>query len=147
MRAERRTRIIALILAVLFTFMQLAGWQISMRYGTTVHQHVFFQKIGMLNGFWLVFAAVFETAFWYAVIDFSFYFLRGRKKRNAAKTQEYGSRVWLITGTALFCCLFFGLLGCWPGIYSYDAQGQLAQAMYPEAAYTMHHPLLHTLFM
>ena len=90
MRAERRTRIIALILAVLFTFMQLAGWQISMRYGTTVHQHVFFQKIGMLNGFWLVFAAVFETAFWYAVIDFSFYFLRGRKKRNAAKTQEQG---------------------------------------------------------
>lgn len=147
MRTERRTRIIALILAVLFTFMQLAGWQISMRYGTSVHQHVFFQKIGMLNGFWLVFAAVFETAFWYAVTDFSFYFLRRRKKRNAARTEEHGSRVWLITGAVLFGCLFFGLLGCWPGIYSYDAQGQLAQAMYPEAAYTMHHPLLHTLFM
>lgn len=147
MRTERRTRIIVLILAVLFTAMQLAGWQISMRYGTSVHQNAFFQSIGMLSGPWLVLAAVFETAFWYAVIDFSFYFLGRRKKRVTAKAGECGRKIWLITGVMLFGCLFFGLLGCWPGIYSYDAQGQLAQAMYPEVGYATHHPLLHTLFM
>ena len=112
----------------------------------------YFQNIGVLSGGQLVFAAVFETAFWYALTDFSFYFLGKyfpgkRKRRSSAKTGEQGKRIWLFAGAGMFGCLFFGLLGCWPGIYSYDAQGQLAQAMYPEAAYTMHHPLLHTLFM
>lgn len=152
MKAERRRRIIVLILAVLFTAMQLTGWQISMRYGTSVHVNEFFQNIGVLSGGQLAFAAVFETAFWYALTDFSFYFLDKyfpgkRKRRSGAKTGEQGKRIWLFVGAGMFGCLFFGLLGCWPGIYSYDAQGQLAQAMYPEAAYTMHHPLLHTLFM
>lgn len=50
MKAERRTRIIVLILAVLFTAMQLVGWQISMRYGTSVHVNEFFQNIGVLSG-------------------------------------------------------------------------------------------------
>ena len=147
MRGEKRTRIIVLVLAVLFTFMQLAGWQISMRYGTSVHRSDIFQSIGMLNGYQLVFAAVFETAFWYAVIDFAFYFLGKRKRRRASKAEMPGRRMWLMVGVLLFFGLFIGLLACWPGIYSYDAQGQLGQAMYPETVYTMHHPLLHTLFM
>lgn len=146
MRKEKRTRIIVLILAVLFTFMQLVGWQISMRYGSSVHRSDFFQKIGMLSGLQLIFAAIFEAAFWYVVIDFSFYFL-GKRKKHIAKTEMPGRRIWLFVGMGLFFCLFIGLLGCYPGIYTYDAQGQLAQAMYPEAPYTMHHPLLHTLFM
>lgn len=155
MRGERRTKIIAIVLAILFTFMQLAGWQISMRYGTSVHRSEFFQNIGVLHGVQLVFAAVFETAFWYAAADFSFYFLGRRKKRRRGGKNELtgggenisGNRVWLLAWIALSGCLFIGLLACWPGIYSYDAQGQLGQAMYPETVYTMHHPLLHTLFM
>lgn len=155
MKTEKRRRVIVLILACLFTLMQLTGWQISMRYGTSVHRNAFFQNIGMLSGIQLVFAAFFEAAFWYAVIDVSFYLLGGRKRnRYARKGGKFiasdttsGRRGWILVGVGLFCCLFLGLLGCWPGIYTYDAQGQLAQAMYPEAAYTMHHPLLHTLFM
>jgi len=153
MRAEKRTRIIVLILAVLFTAMQLTGWQISMRYGTSVHRNAFFQNIGMLSGAQLVLGAVFEMAFWYAVIDFSFYFLGKRKKgrRTGKKRSDITGiserRLWLLTGIGLFLCLLAGLLACFPGIYTYDAQGQLGQAMYPEVAYTMHHPLLHTLFM
>lgn len=155
MKTEKRRRVIVLILACLFTLMQLIGWQISMRYGTSVHRNAFFQNIGMLSGIQLVFAAFFEAAFWYAVIDVSFYLLGGRKRNRYAKKggkftasdTTSGRRGWILIGVGLFCCLFLGLLGCWPGIYTYDAQGQLAQAMYPEAAYTMHHPLLHTLFM
>ena len=155
MKTEKRRRVIVLILACLFTLMQLTGWQISMRYGTSVHRNAFFQNIGMLSGIQLVFAAFFEAAFWYAVIDVSFYLLGGRKRNRYAKKggkftasdTTSGRRGWILVGVGLFCCLFLGLLGCWPGIYTYDAQGQLAQAMYPEAAYTMHHPLLHTLFM
>lgn len=155
MKTEKRRRIIVLILACLFTMMQLAGWQISMRYGTSVHRSTFFQNIGMLSSIQLVFAAFFETAFWYGVIDVSFYLL-GRRKRNryAKKGRKNiasggiaGRRGWILIGVCLFGCLFLGLLGCWPGIYAYDAQGQLAQAMYPEVEYATHHPLLHTFVM
>ncbi len=152
MRTERRRRIIVLILAILFTLMQLTGWQISMRYGTTVHRNAFFQNIGILSGIQFAAAAVFEAAFWYAVIDLSFYFLGKRKKgryagKKKARAGETERRLWPAVGAGLFFCLLIGLLGCYPGIYAYDAQGQLGQAMYPETVYTMHHPLLHTLFM
>lgn len=155
MKTEKRKKVIVFILACLFTGMQLAGWQISMRYGTSVHRNAFFQNIGMLSGIQLVFAAFFETAFWYAVIDVSFYFLEKRKRNRHAKSGKKHAvlngiserKKWIVVGGCLFFCLFLGLLACWPGIYAYDAQGQLAQAMYPEARYTMHHPLLHTLFM
>ena len=147
MRTERRTRIIVLILAVLFTYMQLAGWQISMYYGTSVHRNEFFRNIGVLNGGQLVFTAVFEMAFWYVLTDFSFYFLRKRKKKHTFSAGMPAPRIWFCIGSVLFFCLFLGLLACWPGIYAYDAQGQLAQAMYPEVGYATHHPLLHTLFM
>lgn len=155
MKTEKRRRIIVLILACLFTLMQLTGWQISMRYGTSVHRNAFFQNIGMLSGIQFVFAAFIEAAFWYAVIDVSFYLLGGRKRnRHAKKGEKYtapdtisGRKGWILVGVGLFCCLFLGLLGCWPGIYAYDAQGQLAQAMYPEVEYATHHPLLHTFVM
>lgn len=155
MKTEKRTRTIIVILAVLFTLMQLVGWQISMRYGTSVHTHEFFQNIGELSGLQFVFAMFLEVAVWYAVLDFAFYFLGKRKRSGAIRKKENADlgmgvlkkQIWLITGILLFCGLFVGLLACWPGIYSYDAQGQLAQAMYPEVCYVTHHPLLHTLFM
>lgn len=155
MKMEKRRRIIVLILACLFTLMQLTGWQISMRYGTSVHRNAFFQNIGMLSGIQLVFAAFFEAAFWYAVIDVSFYLLGGRGRSRHLKRRNFDNekmgvserRIWILVGSGLFFCLFMGLLACWPGIYAYDAQGQLAQAMYPEVEYATHHPLLHTLIM
>lgn len=155
MKTEKRRRIIVLITACLFTGMQLAGWQISMRYGTSVHRNTFFQNIGMLSGIQLIFAVFFEAAFWYAVIDVSFYLLEKHKKSRHTKKRGgsiasdgiSGRKGWILLGVCLFCCLFLALLGCWPGIYAYDAQGQLAQAMYPEVEYATHHPLLHTLVM
>ena len=93
MRTERRRRIIVLILAVLFTLMQLTGWQISMRYGTTVHRNAFFQNIGILSGIQFAAAAVFEAAFWYAVIDLSFYFLGKRKRHGAGRRSGASGRL------------------------------------------------------
>jgi len=47
--ADKRKIGLAGGLALLLTFLQVSGWQRSMKYGTSVHSSLFFQKIGVLE--------------------------------------------------------------------------------------------------
>ena len=72
---ERRKLAILAGLAVLFTAMQVTGYQISMYYHTTVHRSAFFQRIGMLSVGQCAAAFILGLAFWGGVLSLLFLLL------------------------------------------------------------------------
>lgn len=48
-KRNKRKLVITSLLALVFTAMQVVGYQISMIYGTSVHQSDFFQNINVLS--------------------------------------------------------------------------------------------------
>lgn len=141
---DKRKCIIVGILAFILTLMQVLGWQISMDYGSSVHQSAFFQNIGVLTvpqcilwGIieWVVFFVLLSAAF--AVAD------RCGKKIALTNHKKY---IWIVFWGVLFAVWLVFLWGCYPGFFNYDMGNQMVQVMYEEVPYNAHHTLVHTLF-
>lgn len=140
-----RRAVVTVILALLITFMQVAGWQISMDYGSSVHRSAFFQRIGVLE--------VWQCILWglteWLLLSTLFYLLFGwLENRSVKEGGEHRSirHLWLYVFLVLLAIWYFFLWGCYPGYNSYDVENQLVQVLYDEVPYNAHHPLLHTLF-
>lgn len=150
-KLKKRNVIVAGILALLITFMQIAGWQISMDYGSSVHQSSFFQNIGVLETWQCMLWGVLE----WSALGILFYVLFSRLEKWGNETpQKSDAEVsavkvprffGFLAFLALFAIWMVFLWGCYPGFYNYDMGNQLPQFLYEEVPYNAHHPLLHTL--
>lgn len=142
----KKSAIVAL-LAFLFTVMQIAGYQISMYYHTTVHRSTFFQSIGMLSVVQVMVLALIEFPLWYLLIGVLFRCLEGIKQISGTYGRRQIFVLWISITIVLFICWLPCLLAAYPGFYNYDSFSQVPQALYEEVPYSAHHPLLHTLLM
>lgn len=144
---EKRKTIFAALLSCLFTMMQIIGYQISMLYGTSVHQSEFFQKIGMLSDVQCILVAVVEFPLWCFILYFIFSALEKIKYVDIIMSQKTEILLWVVLTVILFACWIPCFMAGYPGFYNYDAASQVPQALYEDVPYDSHHPLLHTLFM
>lgn len=145
---EKRKYIIVGCLSLLLTFMQIYGWQVSMKYGTSVYQSSIAQKIGILGSWQCFFIGIAEFIFWCVVFYFFFGFCE--EKCSSAKEINIIERAlpkytWLFLFCFLYGIYLVCLIGCYPGFYNYDMGNQLPQIMYPEVPFNAHHPLFHTI--
>ena len=136
-----------LLLAVIFTVMQITGYQIAVMYQTSVYQHPYIQNIGVLSGKQCVIIAVLL----FSIISVGLYFFFTISESIGAPKHKWNAKrgwvVWGITAILLFGCWIPCYLAGYPGYYNYDAFSQIPQALYDEVPYSAHHPLLHTLVM
>lgn len=144
---SKRKVVVAGFLSLLFSVMQVTGYQISMNLGTSVHQSEFFQGIGVLTVPQCILAVAAALVFWNVTISLLF---TGLEKVRECKWE--GSRkmklcIWAVAAALLLLCWFPYFLAAYPGFYNYDVMVQVPQALYEEVPYSAHHPLLHTLFM
>lgn len=144
MTKQKRKSVIACILSLVITFMHIAGWQISMDYGSSVHQSAFFQNIGVLEGWQCILIGSIE---WIVLSGLFYYLFSWLEKReettvSAVKVSRF---FWIFSFVLLYALWMIFLWGCYPGYYNYDIGNQLPQFLYEEVPYNAHHPLLHTL--
>lgn len=144
---NKRKVVVIVTLSFLFTVMQITGYQISMVYGTSVHQSAFFQKIGVLSNAQCILFAAIE----FLLMNLILYFLFTLLERLKAPQPELGRKksilLWVVMSVLLFVCWIPCFLAGYPGFYNYDAFSQVPQALYEEVQYSAHHPLVHTLIM
>lgn len=143
---NKRKIIIVAILSLLITCMQILGWQLSMDYGSSAHQSVFFQEIGILTPLQCLLLFIIEWPLWGIGFYKLFHWLETRSQRSI-EALPLPRFFWLYTCLFLFAIWFFFLWACFPGFYNYDAGNQLPQVMYDEVGYSAHHPLFHTLIL
>lgn len=133
------------LFSLLFTFMQIAGWQLSMKYHTSVHTSALFQRIGVLTIPQCFFVGIIEFIFWIFIL---YTLLRFTEKHSHGTEQSERNtihfRPWLTLCGLLFLCWIPFLLGCFPGLYNYDIGKQMEPILY-EIPMSTHHPILHTL--
>ncbi len=147
-KLDKRKMMIAGMLSGLLTFMHIAGWQISMDYGSSFYQSVFFQNIGVWEGWQCILVGSLE---WILLSGLFYYLFLWFEKREKSAEVASASKVgdlrffWIISFLLLYALWLLFLWGCYPGYYNYDVGNQLPQFMYEEVPYSAHHPLLHTL--
>lgn len=146
-RLNKRKLFITFLLALSFTVMQIAGYQISMIYGTSVHQADIFQKINVLTAGQAILVGLVELPVWCIILYVLFSLLENRKDSQHIFPGRNILIIWLISLSLLLICWTPCFLAGYPGFYNYDAFNQLPQALYEEVPYSAHHPLLHTLLM
>lgn len=150
-KIKKRDAIIVGVLSLLLTFMQIAGWQLSMDYSSSVHQSAFFQTIGMLSPLQCVLWGVIEFLLFFILLHTLFMKLQKREERMNTTEPAADSRLCRLIGPCGFLAMFFlwmiFLWGCYPGYYNYDVGNQIPQYFYEEVPYNTHHPLLHTLLL
>ncbi len=149
MKQNKRIVVCTTILSLLFTLMQVIGYQISMLYGTSVHQSDFFQSIGMLTLPQCLILGLVEFLIWFVLLALLFRFLDKLWDKSSAPLSYRFTKpvLWIGIIVLLFLCWIPALMACYPGCFNYDAIGQIPQAMYEDVPYNTHHPLLHTLIM
>lgn len=144
---KKKQILVILLLAFLFTAMQVVGYQLSMHYRTSVHQSEFFLNIGVLSTGGAVLLAIVEYPVWCILL----YVLTGLLDKVVPSERSYTPKQMQKIYPAVFFLLFLAwipaFLAAYPGFYNYDAVNQVPQALYPEVPYNAHHPLIHTLFM
>lgn len=138
-----REHIIAVLLALILTIMQISGWQFSMKYGSSIHHSQFFQNIGVLTTNRCIIVGIVEWAALSLLIYWGFGRLSTLKSRHDSPVEV--KHLWMYATIGLYLVYVLCLLGCYPGFYCYDIGNQLPQIMYPEVGYNAHHPLLHTI--
>lgn len=143
--ADKRKIGLAGGLALLLTFLQVSGWQRSMKYGTSVHSSLFFQKIGVLETWQCILVGAVEWIALGVLFYNLFLFLENHCNVQGECTVKTARFVWGVSFGVLFAVYIICLIGCFPGFYNYDGATQLVQVMYKEVPYNTHHPLLHTL--
>ncbi len=144
---HKRKTILQIVLAFIFTTFQVAGYQISMTYNTTVHRSAFFQRIGRLSAGQALILFAMEFFICFGAIRFLFKVLDGIPSGTVTFSRKQASLLWMVSSVLLFFCWIPCLLAGYPGFCNYDAFNQIPQALYEEVPYSAHHPLLHTLLM
>lgn len=144
---NRRKAVVTVLLSLLFSLMQVTGYQISMHFGTSVHQSDFFQKIGVLSVPQCILATIMAFPVWCAIIYFAFSWLEKSKDCKWEGSRKMNLCIWAAAAVLLLLCWVPYFLAAYPGFYNYDAMVQVPQALYEDVPYSAHHPLLHTLFM
>ena len=151
MKANKKEILLAGTLSFLLTFMHVAGWQLSMEYGSSVHQSAFFQNIGILSPLGCLLWGILEFTALSIVIYHTFRFLTKRSSGHLEHTGSPDPVANHIVGWGTFIIMsilwLIFLWGCYPGYYNYDVGNQLPQFLYEEVPYNSHHPLLHTLLL
>lgn len=142
---EKRKVIVSTVLSLVITFLHVAGWQISMDYGSSVHQSEFFQNIGVLETWQCLVWGMIEWVVLNVLFYRMFTVLEIRAERSVKERGEI-KYLWIYVFVVLLAIWYFFLWGCYPGYYNYDTGNQLIQVLYDEVPYNAHHPLLHTLF-
>ncbi len=159
-KIEKRRVLFAGVLALLFSIMQVDGWQRSMKYGTSMYTSPFLQNIGILDRWQCLLMGVIGWIVFGVLLYFLFGFFgksrtasaENSKQENTHMTKSSALRnavwkyIWPISAGFLFLIYLIYVIGCYPGYYNYDGSTQLVQVMYEEIPYDAHHPLLHTLF-
>lgn len=136
---------LAALLSLTLTLMQVLGWQISMKYGTSVHGSAFLQGIGVLETWQCVLWGIVECCLFGLAIYTGFSWLERRDVPEGATFRKFSKFFWLGVGAVLFLIYLVFLAGCYPGFYNYDVGAQIPQVLYAEVPYDAHHPLLHTM--
>lgn len=151
-KPDKRNLVLAGLLALILSLLQISGWQISMDYGSSFHQSAFFQNIGLLTPIQCIIWFIIEFCIVFFCILFCFQLaekkqccLQPSPRKLSAFFQTFRPK-WLLVFSMLYVIWLFFLWGCYPGFYNYDGGNQLVQVMYDEVPYDAHHPLLHTLF-
>ncbi len=146
MLKEKRRRIcLVCLLSLMLTLMQLIGWQISMKYGTSLHQSAFFQGIGVLEIWQCVLLGIVEFGLFGLLLYAGFSYLEKRSESAGSASRKMPEYFWVGAGVLLFLIYMVILAGCYPGFYNYDVGAQIPQVLYEEVPFDAHHPLLHTL--
>lgn len=140
--------------AVVFSFCEVVGIRISLKYGTSVHSSAAFEAFAravdaapLLFGIlaWMLAAAVTYGLFGLCA--------RVRRRESGAPKGRIGRFLmetrflWLFTAGVLLLCWTPYLLGAWPGYFTEDAGSQVPQVFYDEVGYSVWQPLFHTLLM
>lgn len=139
-KINRKKLCIVSVLSLLLTLMQITGWQLSMKYGTSVHTSSFLNGIGMLSPLQCVFVGLVEFLLWNLIL---YKLFGGESLVNYDNAPACSFKKWLLVAGLLFLCWIPFLLGCFPGFYNYDIGWQMQPTM-NGAAMSTHHPLLHT---
>ncbi len=160
MKLTKRQTVVIGILSLILSFLEVAGWQLSMDYGSSVHTSALFQKIGVLNAWQCVLFGVLSFVVFFLVFAFLFRWLEKHSLvENEEKMKQEESHVKarreILSPRKVFWISFAVIAGVWmallwaiyPGYYNYDVGSQLSQVLYADVPYNAHHPLLHTLFM
>lgn len=147
--AKRRKNVIVSLLATLLAALEVIGYQISMNYQTTVHQSLFFQKIGVLSVAQCIVVFLGLLIVMFVTVSFLFSILEKAEKTSAAERRfsKKDFALWLFLAILLFLFWVPCYLAGYPGFYNYDAFSQIPQVLYDEVPYNAHHPLIHTLLM
>ncbi len=137
------------ILSLLFSFMQTAGWRISMDYGSSFFQDTFLQNINPQTPWQYTLCGVLHFIISFGLFYFFFSMLENLESKQTHHSNNNISfkRFGFISFIVLITLWMFFLWGCYPGYYIYDVGNQLPQFLYPEVPYNAHHPLLHTLIL
>lgn len=146
-KRNKRKIVIVSLLALMFTVMQVTGYQISMIYGTSVHQSDFFQNINVLSEGQAVLLGIVEFPLWCLILYVLFSRLENQKDSRLVLSHKTVFLLWSTFFIILLICWFPCFLAGYPGFYNYDAFNQVPQAMFEAVPYNTHHPLLHTLLM
>ncbi len=147
-KLDRKKVLLVGLASLLLTFLQVEGWQRSMKYGTSMHTLPIFQKIGVLDGWQCVLWGVIEWVLISMILYGFFTFLENRSNKAITEAPSKGMKyIWPIATAVIFVLYVVWLIGCYPGYYNYDGGNQLVQVMYDETPYSTHHPLLHTLYV
>lgn len=144
---NKRKLVVTSLLALVFTVMQVVGYQISMIYGTSVHQSDFFQNINILSMGQALLLGIVEFPLWCLVLYVLFSKLENMKDSRLVFSRKMRFLLWCTTFILLLICWLPCFLAGYPGFYNYDSFNQVPQALYEEVPYSAHHPLLHTLLM
>ena len=142
---QKRKLAVSSILSFILTFLQIAGWQLSMNYGSSMHRSVLLQRIGVLKVWQCLLWGILEWILLDVFFYVTFTFLENRE-RVEIRAHKEGRFFWAVTFLLLFSIWMFFLWCCYPGYNNYDVENQLVQVMYDTIPYSSHHPLLHTLF-
>lgn len=136
---------IAALLSLTLTLMQVSGWQISMKYGTSVHSLAFLQGIGVLEVWQCVLLGIAEFCLFGIVFYTGFSWLERREAPGDTAVFRLPKYFRVGVGAVLFLIYLLLLVGCYPGFYNYDVGAQIPQVLYAEVPYDAHHTLLHTM--
>ena len=101
-KPDRRKMVTAVIVAILFTAMQITGYQISMYYRTTVHHSPFFQKLGVLSSEQCFLAACIVFPFWSIVLYGLYSMLDRVKARDRCISSKKSIWIWFGAAGVLF---------------------------------------------
>ena len=138
-RVEKRGRVIAIILAVIFSLLQIIGYTYN-AYNESIFEANYIFKLIICFLAYLILS--------YRVILIAFYALKYKlfkNPKNSVKKKQINRPYWLIV-LFLFVCWLPFYLYYHPGIVCYDGEWQLAfiREILP---LSNHHPVIHTLFI